>query len=70
MAGASGYVLKQIKSIDLVDSVRKVGRGERLNCRQPGLSVTSAQVLEGRGLRILAAKARNRGKQPVVLEEH
>ena len=30
MAGASGYVLKQIKSIDLVESVRKVGRGESL----------------------------------------
>jgi conjugal transfer pilus assembly protein TraK len=50
--------------------LRKVGRGERLNCRQPRLSVTTAQVLEGGGLRILAAKARNRGKQPIVLEEH
>ena len=30
MAGASGYVLKQIKGTDLVDSVRKVGRGESL----------------------------------------
>jgi hypothetical protein len=50
--------------------VRKVGRGERLNCRQPALSVSTAQVFEGRGLRILAAMARNRGKQPIVLEEH
>jgi conjugal transfer pilus assembly protein TraK len=50
--------------------LRKARRGERLDCRQPGLSVTSAQVFEGRGLRILAAKARNRGKQPIVLEEH
>jgi len=50
--------------------LRKVGHGERLDCRQPGLSVTTAQVFEGRGLRILAAKARNRGKQPIVLEEH
>lgn len=30
MAGASGYVLKQIKGTDLIDSVRKVGRGESL----------------------------------------
>ena len=30
MAGASGYVLKQIKGNDLVESVRKVGRGESL----------------------------------------
>jgi two-component system response regulator DevR len=30
MAGASGYVLKQIKGSTLVDSVRKVGRGESL----------------------------------------
>ena len=50
--------------------LRKVGRGERLDCRQPGLSVSTAQVFDGRGLRILAAKARNRGKQPIVLEEH
>jgi conjugal transfer pilus assembly protein TraK len=50
--------------------LRKAHRGERLACRQPGLSVTTAQVFEGRGLRILAAKARNRGKQTIVLEEH
>lgn len=30
MAGASGYVLKQIKGSDLLDSVRRVGRGESL----------------------------------------
>jgi two-component system, NarL family, response regulator DevR len=30
MAGASGYVLKQIKGSDLLESVRKVGRGESL----------------------------------------
>ena len=30
MAGASGYVLKQIRGNDLVESVRKVGRGESL----------------------------------------
>jgi DNA-binding NarL/FixJ family response regulator len=30
MAGASGYVLKQIKGDDLVDSIRRVGRGESL----------------------------------------
>jgi len=30
MAGASGYVLKQIKGEDLVNSIRRVGRGESL----------------------------------------
>ena len=30
MAGASGYVLKQIRGEDLVASIRKVGRGESL----------------------------------------
>jgi DNA-binding NarL/FixJ family response regulator len=30
MAGASGYVLKQIKGNDLLESIRKVGRGESL----------------------------------------
>jgi conjugal transfer pilus assembly protein TraK len=50
--------------------LRKARRGERLDCRQPGLSVTSAQVFEGRGLRVLAAKARNRGKESIVLDEH
>jgi len=30
MAGASGYVLKQIKGSDLISSVRRVGRGESL----------------------------------------
>jgi len=50
--------------------LRKAYRGERLDCRQPELSVTTAQVLEGRGLRILVAKARNRGKQFIVLDEH
>jgi conjugal transfer pilus assembly protein TraK len=49
--------------------LRKAGRKERVACRQPGLSVTTAQVLEGRGLRILAARARNRGKRPIMLEE-
>jgi len=50
--------------------LRKVGRGERLDCRQPNLAVTTAQVFEGQGLHILAAKARNQGKQSIVLEEH
>jgi conjugal transfer pilus assembly protein TraK len=49
--------------------LRKAGRGERAACRQPGLSVATAQVLEGRGLRILAARARNQGKHPIVLDE-
>ena len=30
MAGAAGYVLKQIRGNDLVDAVRRVGRGESL----------------------------------------
>ena len=30
MAGASGYVLKQVKGTDLVDAIRRVGRGESL----------------------------------------
>jgi two-component system response regulator DevR len=30
MAGASGYVLKQVRGNDLVDSIRRVGRGESL----------------------------------------
>ncbi|HET7489927.1 MAG TPA: response regulator transcription factor [Acidimicrobiales bacterium] len=30
MAGASGYVLKQVKGADLVDGVRRVARGESL----------------------------------------
>jgi two-component system response regulator DevR len=30
MAGAAGYVLKQVKGTDLVDGVRRVGRGESL----------------------------------------
>jgi two-component system response regulator DevR len=30
LAGASGYVLKQIKGVDLIESVRRVGRGESL----------------------------------------
>jgi len=49
---------------------RKARRGERLNCRQVGLSVTTAQVFEGQGLRILVAKVRNGGKQPLDLAEH
>ena len=30
MAGASGYVLKQVRGTDLVDAIRRVGRGESL----------------------------------------
>jgi two-component system, NarL family, response regulator DevR len=30
MAGASGYVLKQVRGIELVDAIRRVGRGESL----------------------------------------
>ena len=30
MAGASGYVLKQVRGTDLIDAIRRVGRGESL----------------------------------------
>jgi DNA-binding NarL/FixJ family response regulator len=30
MAGASGYVLKQVRAVDLVDAIRRVARGESL----------------------------------------
>ena len=30
MAGAAGYILKQVHGIDLVDGIRRVGRGESL----------------------------------------
>ena len=48
---------------------RKAGRGEHAACRQPGLSVSATQVLEGSGLRLLTARARNQGKEPIELEE-
>jgi two-component system, NarL family, response regulator DevR len=41
MAGAAGYVLKQIRSRDLVDAVRRVGAGQ--NLIDPGMT---ARVLE------------------------
>jgi two-component system, NarL family, response regulator DevR len=41
MAGAAGYVLKQVRGTDLVDAVRRVGRGESL--LDPSLT---ARVLE------------------------
>jgi DNA-binding NarL/FixJ family response regulator len=30
MAGAAGYVLKQVKGTDLLEAIRRVGRGESL----------------------------------------
>ena len=45
------------------------GRGERVSCKQPGIMVTTAQVLEGGRLRVLAARARNQGKERIELEE-
>ena len=41
MAGASGYVLKQIRGTDLVDAIRRVAAGESL--LDPAVT---AQVLE------------------------
>ena len=41
MAGAAGYVLKQVRGSDLVDSVRRVGNGESI--LDPGVT---ARVLD------------------------
>jgi DNA-binding NarL/FixJ family response regulator len=41
MAGAAGYVLKQVRGTDLIDGIRRVGRGESL--LDPSLT---ARVLE------------------------
>src|SRR5437763_1228094 len=41
MAGAAGYVLKQIRAIDLVDAIKKVAAGQSL--LDPS---TTARVLE------------------------
>ncbi len=41
MAGAAGYVLKQVRGSDLVDSIRRVGRGESI--LDPGVT---ARVLD------------------------
>jgi two-component system, NarL family, response regulator DevR len=41
MAGASGYLLKQIKGVDLLDAIRRVGAGQSL--LDPGVT---ARVLE------------------------
>ena len=48
MAGASGYVLKQVRGTDLIDGVRRVGQGESLLDR----SLTS-RVLERSGNQLL-----------------
>jgi conjugal transfer pilus assembly protein TraK len=50
-------------------SLRPAGRDEGVTCRQPGLGVTTAQVLDGGRLRILAARAKNQGKLPTELQE-
>ncbi|MEZ5207201.1 MAG: hypothetical protein R2690_09565 [Acidimicrobiales bacterium] len=34
MAGAAGYVLKQIKGTELVDAIRKVADGQSLSTRR------------------------------------
>ena len=43
MAGASGYLLKQIRGTDIVDAVRRVARGESL--LQPALAKQAAERL-------------------------
>jgi DNA-binding NarL/FixJ family response regulator len=43
MAGASGYLLKQIRGTDIVDAVRRVARGESL--LDPALAKRAAQRL-------------------------
>jgi len=50
-------------------SLRPAGRAEGVTCRQPWLVVTTAQVLDGGRLRILAARAKNQGKLPTELQE-
>jgi conjugal transfer pilus assembly protein TraK len=50
--------------------LRKARRGECVSCGHLGLSVTTVQVFEGQGRRILVAKARNRGEESIVLDEH
>lgn len=45
MAGASGYVLKQIRGTDLVDAVRRVGAGESL--LDPSLTARVMERLRG-----------------------
>jgi conjugal transfer pilus assembly protein TraK len=49
--------------------LRPAGREEGVTCRQPGLVVTTAQILDGGRLRILAARAKNQGKLPAELQE-
>ena len=46
IAGASGYVLKQIRGNDLVDSVRRAARGESLldPCWSPRLERVSVET--------------------------
>jgi two-component system response regulator DevR len=64
MAGASGYILKQIRSRELVDAIRRVGRGESLldpavtarvldRLRHPKEDIDPLEGLSGQERRIL-----------------
>jgi conjugal transfer pilus assembly protein TraK len=45
-------------------------RGERIDCRLPGVTLTTTRVLDGGRLRLLTARAENRGQSTVELAEH
>jgi conjugal transfer pilus assembly protein TraK len=49
--------------------LRPAGPGEQVTCTQPGLRLTTAQVLDGTALRLLVARATNRGPHAVTLDE-
>jgi conjugal transfer pilus assembly protein TraK len=49
--------------------LRRARRGEGIRCRQPGLTVTGGQVLDGQRLAIVTGVARNSGASALELEE-
>jgi conjugal transfer pilus assembly protein TraK len=49
--------------------LRRARRGEGIRCRQPGLTVTGGQVLDGQRLAIVTGVARNTGAAALELEE-
>jgi conjugal transfer pilus assembly protein TraK len=49
--------------------LRRARRGEGIRCRQPGLTVTGGQVLDGQRLAIVTGVARNSGTTALELEE-
>ena len=61
MAGASGYVLKQIRGTDLVDAVRRVAAGQSM--------LDPAVTAAGAGAAAAAARPRTRGSQHLTDQE-